>query len=231
MSGRDELDCDNKLLHNNTTEPPPIVEEFECEYPSRKCDNKCINASQLCDDRQDCSDGSDEGKRCDDRLCDFSLVCSHNCHNTPEGLICSCPSGLYLQPDGTHCLEKDPCDNWGVCSQNCTAYKSRHKCTCFDGYQLMDDKFTCKSTLNATPYVIFSNRHELLGVDLHTFNVKSLISSLKNTIALDFYHTEQEDKVRVTHNKIMNFFKDVRADYFWLFFLFTEGVNFFVLFI
>lgn len=48
---------------------------------------------------------------------------------------------------------------------------------------------------SATPYVIFSNRHELRGVDLHTFNVKVLISSLKNTIALDFYHTKEADTI------------------------------------
>lgn len=195
VSGRDELDCDNKMLHNSTE--PSIIPELECEYPSRKCDNdmKCINVSQLCDDRPDCSDGSDEGMRCTERLCEFSLVCSHFCHNTPEGLICSCPEGLNLQPDGTHCLETDPCESWGVCSQKCIPYKSRYKCACFDGYMLLDDHFSCKSTNNATAYVIFSNRHELLGVDLHTFSVKSLISSLKNTIALDFYHTDEADQV------------------------------------
>lgn len=46
---------------------------------------------------------------------------------------------------------------------------------------------------SAVPYVIFSNRHELRGVDLHTLSVKALISSLKNTIALDFYHKDDVD--------------------------------------
>lgn len=50
-------------------------------------------------------------------------------------------------------------------------------------------------TETGVPYVIFSNRHELRGVDLQTLNVKALISSLKNTIALDFYHTEEADIV------------------------------------
>lgn len=47
----------------------------------------------------------------------------------------------------------------------------------------------------AIPFVIFSNRHELRGVDLRTFSVNALISSLKNTIALDFHHTDKGDTI------------------------------------
>lgn len=130
-------------------------------------------------------------------LCEHSFVCSHTCHNAPEGLICSCPPHLHLQPDRVHCLESHPCEAWGICSQLCTPYKSRHKCSCLPGYSLSEDGFTCKSEDNATPYVIFSNRHELRGVDLHTFSVKALISSLKNTIAVDFYHSNDSDMVNV----------------------------------
>lgn len=38
------------------------------------------------------------------------------------------------------------------------------------------------------PQIIFSNKHEIRGIDLVTRDVKSLISSLKNTVTLDFYH-------------------------------------------
>ncbi|KAH3749825.1 hypothetical protein DPMN_184340 [Dreissena polymorpha] len=37
-------------------------------------------------------------------------------------------------------------------------------------------------------YVIFSNRHELRRVDTATSSAVSLISGLRNTIALDFYY-------------------------------------------
>lgn len=40
------------------------------------------------------------------------------------------------------------------------------------------------------PQIIFSNKHELRGIDLVTRNVKSLISHLKNTVTLDFYHAK-----------------------------------------
>ena len=46
------------------------------------------------------------------------------------------------------------------------------------------------------PLVIFSNRHEIRSVDLRTHTARSLISGLKNTIALDFYHARSS-----THKK------------------------------
>lgn len=73
--------------------------------------------------------------------------------------------------------------------------RSKHHCACFPGYEKQPDGFTCKSTDPSTPYIIFSNRHELRGIDLHTHNVKALISSLKNTIALDFYHSSEADVI------------------------------------
>ena len=40
------------------------------------------------------------------------------------------------------------------------------------------------------PLLLFSNRYEIRSVDLETMVSKSLINSLKNTIALDFLHRE-----------------------------------------
>lgn len=193
----DEYKCDQKKIHNTTHSSTIRPPASECEHPWRLCDNKtkCISPDMLCDERPDCNDGSDEGMRCAEELCNFSLLCSHNCHNAPEGMFCSCPPHLHLQPDGIHCLETHPCEAWDVCSQKCIRVKSKYKCACFEGFKLLDDGFTCKSTDPAAPLVIFSNRHELRGVDLHSFSVRSLITSLKNTIALDFYHTPESDMV------------------------------------
>lgn len=185
----------------NTTRPKFPIVSATCEYPSRLCDNntKCIAVDQLCDEQHDCEDQSDEGMRCGDMLCEHSFACSHDCHNAPEGLICSCPPHLHLQADRAHCLETHPCEAWGVCSQICIPRGSRYKCTCIDGYVMQEDGFTCKSVDSGRPYVIFSNRHELRGVDLHTFSIKSFISNLKNTIALDFYHTNETDMVSIKY--------------------------------
>lgn len=182
-------------MHTTTLAPP--VTKLDCEHPNRTCDNgtKCINVENLCNGKKDCDDGSDEGFRCSELLCDHSLDCSHFCHNAPEGMVCSCPDHLHLQADKMNCLEAHPCDVWGTCSQGCTTKKKRPHCTCFDGYYLENDGFTCKSVNNATAYVIYSNRHELRGVDLKSFVVKTFISSLKNTIALDFYHKDNTNMV------------------------------------
>lgn len=37
-----------------------------------------------------------------------------------------------------------------------------------------------------TPLLVFSNRHEVRGVELPALTARALISSLKNTIALDW---------------------------------------------
>nr|XP_022909737.1 low-density lipoprotein receptor-related protein 1 isoform X1 [Onthophagus taurus] len=187
-NGRDEKNCSNS---DHTIKPPHHhdIDVVNCHHPSRWCDNNtvCVNVNLLCDGKYDCDDYSDEGLRCDDKVCLVSSVCSHNCHNAPEGAVCSCPDDLFLQPDKKHCLEMHPCESWGVCSQKCIPIGSRYKCECHPGYSLMADGFTCKSESNATAFVLFSNRFEVRSVDIHSFNGRSLISSLKNTIALDFY--------------------------------------------
>lgn len=183
-----------------------------CDHPFRLCDNntRCISVDQLCDEKIDCVDGTDEGLRCSENLCELRNTCSHNCHNAPEGVVCYCPEGLHLQADKINCLSTHPCESWGVCSQKCVPIRSRYKCTCLPGYTIEDDGFTCKSNNQAVPYVIFSNRHELRGVDLESFNVKALISSLKNTIAVDFYHSPEADLV-MYYTKFENITKTLQS--------------------
>ncbi|KAF5294104.1 hypothetical protein FQR65_LT10928 [Abscondita terminalis] len=183
--GSDEQDCSETQVRITTTMSPKHI-GLECEHPSRLCDNNtlCINADQLCDNREDCVDGSDEGLRCAEMLCEHSLECSHTCHNAPEGLVCSCPPPLYLQPDRMRCLEVHPCDSWGICSQQCTPFLTRHKCSCLPGYTLMADRFTCKSDLEGTPYVIFRlDRITVVRVDYVTDG------AWPNGITLDYVYS------------------------------------------
>lgn len=131
---------------------------------------------------------SDEGFLCEEKLCDKNSECSHPdyCHNAPEGYVCSCPPHLYLKPDGLTCTSEHICTQWGTCSQVCEQIEKRYKCKCRDGYTLQYDQFTCRSNNPDPPYVIFSNREEIRGVDLRTLAVKNFYASVRNTIAIDF---------------------------------------------
>ncbi|KAI1293709.1 Prolow-density lipoprotein receptor-related protein 1 [Halotydeus destructor] len=97
-----------------------------------------------------------------------------------------------------HSHQKKTCSSWDACSQRCIQIKAKQfsfKCECESGYSLEPDGFTCKSDDPTPPYVIFSNRHEIKSVNLNTMTVRPLISGLKNTIALDFYHSPHGDMV------------------------------------
>lgn len=150
---------------------------------------RCVHVHQLCDGRTDCPDGSDEGYRCNEKICDHNSECSHYCNNAPEGFVCSCPLHMFLKPNGLQCSTEHACDHWDTCSQICEQQNKHYKCKCYDNYTLQYDQFTCKSNNEDTPYVIFSNREEIRGIDLRTLAVKNFFASLRNTIALDFLYS------------------------------------------
>ncbi|XP_076069558.1 LDL receptor protein 1 isoform X2 [Oratosquilla oratoria] len=180
--GSDEIDC--------------VKEPVVCNEPNHSCDNntKCIELENLCDGVKNCNDKSDEEGRCEAEDCRL-LACSHVCHQRPKGPICSCPEGQSVQSDGRTCSDLHPCEQWGRCMQTCVPLEDGHKCTCLEGYAMEPDGFTCKSLDPATPYIIFSNRHELRSINLKNKRVRALISSLKSTIALDFYHSKEGDLI------------------------------------
>ena len=102
-------------------------------------------------------------------------------------MCCSCAPGHHLDRDGRHCSELHPCDTWGACSQLCRRVsRARHKCYCHPGHVLQPDKFSCKSRDPSQPRIVFSTRHELRTIDLRRSVARPLLSSLQDTIVMDF---------------------------------------------
>lgn len=70
---------------------------FKCSFEHVACSNapeQCIPYHQLCDGKEHCPGGSDEGGRCSRDLCAADRAgCQFKCHNSPDGPICTCPSG------------------------------------------------------------------------------------------------------------------------------------------
>lgn len=177
---------------------------MDCKIPSKQCvDIKtkqpiCLPIEKFCDNHANCLNEIDEGGHCSKDLC-FNSNCTGTCHNTPSGPFCYCPSGSKLALDGHSCLKTESLCEFGSCSQLCTPLKNRHKCSCIEGYTLESDEFTCKSKDSTPAYIIYSNRHEIRSLDLQTTIMsRPLVSGLKNTIALDFFHSEDGDLIFFT---------------------------------
>ena len=178
FDGSDEKNCEKK-------------EDKICDLPKWSCDNGtlCLEVHKVCDQVHDCEDNSDEGMLCAQDQCSSWTEndCSHYCHNTPLGHVCTCPDNMSLSKNGV-CLEVHPCHQWGTCSQFCKEVtKNKHKCYCHEDYYLELDGFTCKSKSNVRPLAVYSNRNGLRSIDLKTGLIKSILTNLKNTVALDFY--------------------------------------------
>lgn len=98
---------------------------------------------------------------------------------------------MTLDSDGRTCVSPQVCDEFSTCSHTCTKLsQTKVKCKCFFGYQLKEDNFTCVSSHEEDPVLLFSNRHVLRGIRLnkkHT-DVKNYYSMAKNLIGVDFYY-------------------------------------------
>lgn len=152
-------------------------------------EHKCLHPSKLCNGISDCLDGSDEGLLCSERECDsLSAECSDTCYNSPQGHRCGCPEGLHLDESRTNCTEIHSCKQWGTCSQFCKQISPvTHKCYCHKDYFLLPDKRTCRSKDSTEPAIVYTVRRQLKSINSRTGVIKTLLSNLKTTVALDFF--------------------------------------------
>uniref|UniRef100_A0A8B9CK99 LDL receptor related protein 1 n=89 Tax=Aves TaxID=8782 RepID=A0A8B9CK99_9AVES len=194
-----QWECDGEFdCHDHSDEAP---KNPRCSSPENKCNDsfflckngKCIPEALLCDNNNDCADGSDE-LNCFINECLNKKMsgCSQECEDLKIGYKCRCRPGFRLKDDGKTCIDIDECSTTYPCSQKCINTLGSFKCLCIEGYKLKPDNPTsCKAVTDEEPFLIFANRYYLRKLNLDGSNYTLLKQGLNNAVALDFDYREQ----------------------------------------
>lgn len=179
LDGVDGKSSSDELLSECASKVKCKENEFHCNGTLT-----CISMRKLCNQNNECPDGSDEGPKCALSKCDAN--CAVKCQQQPSGIgACICNDGFKVSENGS-CHDIDECKlQPSVCDQLCTNTEGGYKCACVDGYTLEKGR-ECR--LNA------DRPSELLIVDVKVikrYNVKTgvnapLVTNLSRGIAIDF---------------------------------------------
>ncbi|XP_078716677.1 prolow-density lipoprotein receptor-related protein 1-like isoform X3 [Lampetra fluviatilis] len=193
-------ECDGDFDCHDRSDEAPI--NPHCSANNSKCNDsssfpcangRCVNESMLCNNQDDCEDGSDE-RNCNINECADRRIsgCTQECTDLKIGYKCKCRAGFQLKDDGKTCIDRDECRTTYPCSQTCLNSHGSFKCLCTDGYrQRVNDSTSCKAISDEEAILIFANRYYLRKVNLDGSNYTLLKQGLNNAVALDFEWSEQ----------------------------------------
>lgn len=181
-----------------------------CDFED-KCSHDCYNAPEgyICGCPENMYLQNDNVTCSDTHRCEVWGICSQKCVNVGQhSHKCTCFPDYEIQPDHFSCksvgtywyyvLESIKLRILKVITKAVTDFKcdffverkirSYFCLTWMLKYWSLLFSF-CLILEKSIPQIIFSNRHELRRMDLDMFNVRSLTMGLKNTVALDFFYS------------------------------------------
>ncbi|CAH0386096.1 unnamed protein product [Bemisia tabaci] len=144
---------------------PNVCHGFVCK------NGECLDDfSLVCNKKQDCKDGSDEGGRCGSS-CDVTANCSQICRDKPNGHECACVPGFKIAEDGRDCEDIDECTELEPCSQMCFNTYGSYTCACLGPDYIKKSDGSCKATGPKLQYV-FATGYQIRTISYLMTDVK-----------------------------------------------------------